>query len=49
MVWYYQHIVDHWDLDHPFERYLIDTAVSPDNSQVLWINPRSGPASAGRC
>jgi glucose dehydrogenase len=31
---------DHWDLDHPFERYLIDTAVAPDKSQVLWINPR---------
>ena len=43
MVWYYQHIVDHWDLDHPFERYLIDTAVSPDKSQVLWINPRIRP------
>ncbi len=40
MAWYYQHIVDHWDLDHPFERYLIDTAVAPDKSQVLWINPR---------
>src|SRR5512134_1501660 len=20
ITWYYQHIVDHWDLDHPFER-----------------------------
>ena len=27
IVWYYQHIVDHWDLDHPFERLLVDTAV----------------------
>jgi len=43
MVWYYQHIVDHWDMDHPFERYLIDTAVTPDKSQVLWINPRLKP------
>jgi len=43
MVWYYQHIVDHWDMDHPFERYLIDTVVSPDKSQVLWINPRIRP------
>ena len=24
IVWYYQHIVDHWDLDHPFERLLVD-------------------------
>jgi len=43
MVWYYQHIVDHWDFDHPFERYLIDTVVAPDRSQVLWINPRLRP------
>jgi alcohol dehydrogenase (cytochrome c) len=43
MVWYYQHVVDHWDFDHPFERYLIDTAVTPDKSQVLWTNPRLKP------
>ena len=30
IVWYYQHVVDHWDLDHPFERLLVDTAVAPD-------------------
>ena len=29
IVWYYQHIVDHWDLDHPFERILLDTEVAP--------------------
>ncbi len=40
IVWYYQHIVDHWDFDHPFERLLVDTAVAPDKSQVSWINPR---------
>ena len=40
IVWYYQHLNDHWDLDHPFERLLVDTAVSPDASQVSWINPR---------
>ena len=34
---------DHWDLDHPFERILVDTAVSPDASAVLWINPRIRP------
>ena len=43
LVWYYQHLVDHWDLDHPFERYLIDTAVAPDASEVTWINPRIKP------
>ena len=42
-VWYYQHAVDHWDLDHPFERMLIDTAVAPDPSEVPWINPRLRP------
>jgi alcohol dehydrogenase (cytochrome c) len=40
LVWYYQHAVDHWDLDHPYERMLIDTAVAPDASEVPWINPR---------
>ncbi|HZI79128.1 MAG TPA: PQQ-binding-like beta-propeller repeat protein [Vicinamibacterales bacterium] len=41
--WYYQHLVDHWDLDHPFERLLIDTAVAPNAKEVLWINPRIKP------
>ena len=40
IVWYYQHLVDHWDLDHPFERILVDTAVTPDAAQVSWINPK---------
>jgi alcohol dehydrogenase (cytochrome c) len=40
IVWYYQHIVDHWDLDHPFERILLDTAVAPNSRDVLWINPK---------
>jgi alcohol dehydrogenase (cytochrome c) len=40
IVWYYQHVVDHWDLDHPFERLLVDTAVAPDPDAVPWINPR---------
>jgi alcohol dehydrogenase (cytochrome c) len=39
IVWYYQHIVDHWDLDHPFERLLVDTQVAPDPKQVAWISP----------
>jgi alcohol dehydrogenase (cytochrome c) len=41
--WYYQHIIDHWDLDHPFERLLIDTAVAPDPDEVEWINPNIVP------
>ena len=43
IVWYYQHLNDHWDLDHPFERLLVDTAVTPDASAVSWINPRLQP------
>jgi PQQ-dependent dehydrogenase (methanol/ethanol family) len=43
IVWYYQHIVDHWDLDHPFERLLVETAVSPDPKEVPWINPKIKP------
>jgi PQQ-dependent dehydrogenase (methanol/ethanol family) len=43
LVWYYQHIVDHWDLDHPFERILVDTALAPDAREVSWINPRIRP------
>ena len=41
--WYYQHLNDHWDLDHPFERLLVDTAVTPDPTAVSWINPRLQP------
>ena len=43
IVWYYQHLNDNWDLDHPFERLLVDTAVAPDPSAVEWINPRVQP------
>ncbi|GAA0271750.1 PQQ-binding-like beta-propeller repeat protein [Alteraurantiacibacter aestuarii] len=39
IVWHYQHLVDHWDLDHPFPRMLVDEAVAPDPSEVTWINP----------
>ena len=43
IVWYYQHLNDSWDLDHPFERMLVDTAVAPDPAAVSWINPRLEP------
>jgi len=39
MRWYYQHLNDHWDLDHPFERLLVETRVAPDPETVTWINP----------
>ncbi len=43
IVWYFQHLVDHWDLDHAFERLLVDTVVAPDPDAVKWINPRLRP------
>ena len=43
IVWHYQHLNDHWDLDHPFERLLVDTAVAPDPGAVSWINPGVRP------
>ena len=43
IVWHYQHIVDHWDLDHPFPRILIDEQVAPDPAEVTWINPEHRP------
>src|SRR5690606_35820303 len=39
IVWYYQHLVDHWDMDHPFERILLDVEVAPARDEVAWINP----------
>src|SRR5688500_3042949 len=48
IVWYYQHLVDHWDLNHPFERLLVDTAVRPNPTEVPWINPRIRPGEQRR-
>src|SRR5690606_20023795 len=43
IVWYYQHLIDHWDMDHPFERILVDTAVTPAADEVAWISPAIRP------
>ena len=48
IVWHYQHVVDHWDLDHPFERLLVDTAVAPNPKEVAWINPKVKPGERRR-
>ncbi len=48
IVWYYQHLNDHWDLDHPFERLLVDTVVRPDATAVTWINPNLQPGQERR-
>ena len=40
LVWYFQHLPrDNWDLDHVFERLIVETEVSPDPAEVPWINP----------
>jgi len=48
IVWYYQHLVDHWDLDHVFERVIDELAVVPDPAVVSWINPRLRPGERRR-
>jgi alcohol dehydrogenase (cytochrome c) len=45
IVWYYQHLIDHWDLDHPFERILLDEEVAPSRTDVAWINPDIKPGA----
>jgi alcohol dehydrogenase (cytochrome c) len=38
--WYFQHIPGgNWDLDHPFERLIVETEVTPDAEAVSWMNP----------
>ena len=46
--WHYQHMRDHWDLDHPFERLLVDTVVAPDPAVVRWLNPALAPGEKRR-
>lgn len=38
--WYFQHIPGgNWDQDHPFERIIVETEVTPEADAVSWINP----------
>ena len=40
LAWYFQHLPrDNWDLDHVFERMIVETEVAPNPAQVPWINP----------
>ena len=40
MTWYFQHLPrDNWDLDHVFERMIVETEVSPNPAEVPWISP----------
>ncbi|MBM62915.1 MAG: hypothetical protein CL484_08210 [Acidobacteria bacterium] len=44
MAWYFQHLPrDNWDLDHVFERMIVETNVSPNPEVVPWINPNVQP------
>jgi alcohol dehydrogenase (cytochrome c) len=44
LVWYFQHLPrDNWDLDHPFERMIVETQVSPSPDEVPWISPNVRP------
>jgi alcohol dehydrogenase (cytochrome c) len=44
MAWYFQHLPrDNWDLDHVFERLIVETAVAPSPDEVPWINPAIRP------
>jgi alcohol dehydrogenase (cytochrome c) len=41
LVWYFQHLPrDNWDLDHPFERMIVETSVAPSPDEVPWISPK---------
>ncbi|MFO0336928.1 MAG: PQQ-binding-like beta-propeller repeat protein [Pseudomonadota bacterium] len=47
--WHYQHLPrDNWDLDHVFERFLLDAVVAPDPREVRWISPRVRPGERRR-
>ena len=40
LQWYFQHLPrDNWDLDHPFERMLVELEVEPDPDEVWVQNP----------
>jgi alcohol dehydrogenase (cytochrome c) len=49
IVWYFQHLPrENWDLDHPFERILLDTEIAPNPDEVRWINPNVEPGEQRR-
>jgi alcohol dehydrogenase (cytochrome c) len=44
IAWFFQHQPkSEWDLDHVFERILVETEVRPNPSAVPWINPKLKP------
>ncbi len=42
--WYFQHLPgDEWDMDHPFERIVVETEIAPDQDAVEWVNSSLAP------
>ncbi len=40
IAWYFQYVPGgNWDQDHPYERIVVETEVTPDPDAVSWINP----------
>ena len=40
IAWHFQHIPGgNWDLDHPFERLVVESEIAPDPDSVSWLNP----------
>lgn len=49
IVWYYQHLPrDDWDLDSPFERVLVETAIAPNADEVSYMSPNVTPGEERR-
>ena len=50
IVWYYQHMNDHWDLDHPFERLLggYGGGAESDRGELDQPAPAAGRGAEGR-
>ena len=49
VVWHYQHLPrDDWDLDSPFERLVLETAIAPNADEVDWLNPNITPGDEHR-
>src|SRR5690606_13980485 len=49
IVWYFQYTPnDNWDLDAVFDRFIVETAISPNPDEVTWINPDLEPGETRR-
>jgi PQQ-dependent dehydrogenase (methanol/ethanol family) len=49
IVWYFQYTPnDNWDLDAVFDRFIVETEVSPNADEVRWINPDITPGEKRR-